>query len=147
MLRRAAEGFWLLSAATLVSTAFLCDSQWHPDILDIWSYGCMCTLCCLGAVELMWLCVCIKFGIIRRVIRPISILPKASSEKCSSYTCHEEKTWVQIKCIFSGCHRTRAFRLFLNSFIDDKILGTGFALYLLSCNTPVHLWPLSATII
>lgn len=70
--RRVAEGFRLLPAATLVSTAFLWDSQWHPATLDIWSYGCMCTLCCLGAVELMWLYVCIEFGITQRVIKPVS---------------------------------------------------------------------------
>lgn len=71
VVRRALEGFRLLSAASLVSTAFLCDSQWHPDTLDIWSYGCMCTLCCLSAVELMWLYVCIKFSIIQCEIKPL----------------------------------------------------------------------------
>lgn len=68
----AVEGFRLLSAATLVSTAFLCDSQWHANTLDIWSYGCMCTLCCLGAVKLICLYVCIKFSIIQHVVKPVS---------------------------------------------------------------------------
>lgn len=49
MLRRAAEGFRLLFAATLVSTAFLCDSQWDPDTLDIWSYVHFVLLVCCRA--------------------------------------------------------------------------------------------------
>lgn len=53
MLRGVAEGFRLLSAATLVSTAFLSDSQWDPDTLDVWSYVNFVLLgCCRADVAL-----------------------------------------------------------------------------------------------
>lgn len=41
-------------------------------IQTLWMSGAMCILCCLGAVELMWLYVCIKFSIIQHVIKPVS---------------------------------------------------------------------------
>lgn len=70
---REAEGFRLLSPASLVSVAFVCDIQWHRAVaLDIQSYVYMHTLCCLDAIELMWLYVCIKFVLTPSMIKLVS---------------------------------------------------------------------------
>lgn len=117
VVRREVEGFRLLSAATFVSTAFLCDSQWHPDTLDIWSYGCMCILCCLGAVELMWLYVCITFSSIQCVIKPVSPSKSLLREMYFLYMPWREPLGSD-KTLHFWLLQNWSYRLFLTSFIS-----------------------------
>lgn len=151
---RAAEGLRLPSPAALVSIGFVCDIQWHRAVaLDIQSYVCMHTLCCLDAIEVMWLYVCIKFVVIPSVIKPVPPSKSICRELYSSYTFGDEKAWVQIKCIISSCHRTGAIGYFLSHFIrlqDTGVMDTFFPCFhvTLQCNkSHFLLGPLGATII
>jgi len=68
-----AEGFRLLSPAILVSVALVCDIQRHRAVaLDIQSYACVHTLCCLDAIDVMCLYISMKFIVIPSVIKPVS---------------------------------------------------------------------------